>query len=185
MKKFSLLAIAGLLALALPASAESTPTAPCADSAEYTRMGLSGAHEDVVPGATWAGPSDAWDGITGDHTFYPEGSVVRFKYRLDISGSAATPAARTADIRIALRWDHGVSDYDLIVYDANGERLANDGGGLLNLNNGDLLAGDTSGRETQFLPQVPHCTDLRIDVVNYLAFDSDGLVLDTMIGALE
>ena len=176
MKRLSLLAIAVLLALGLPASAESTPTAPCADSAEYSRVGLLGAHEDVTPPAI---PS-AVDFVTagGREGIYQDQSVVRFTYRIDVSGSASKPAAQAGDVTVALRWDDGftVSDYDLYVYAANGDFLSRSNSGPAGL--------DLSGTETVFLPEVAHCTDLRVDILNFSGLPPSEMTLATTIGDL-
>lgn len=183
MHKLSFMMVGAILAAAMPMTAEAAvPTAPCAQSSEYGNVGLAGAHEDVTPALI---PDPAIHGDPFSATDYPEESVVRFKYRIDVSGSAENPSALTADVRIALRWDNGVSDYDLYVYDANGELLAGNNGGLGNLNNGDLLNGDVSGLEKQFLPHMPHCTDLRVDVVNYEGLPPSEMTLDTTLGELE
>ncbi len=170
MKKLSLLGIAGLLALALPASAEPVPTAPCAESTEYARVGLAGAHEDVTPSLMpgWPGADPLVDHDYGDD------SAVRFRYRIDISGSPAHPFAQTADVRIVLSFD-SPSAYALYVWDANGE----------------LLGWDARytyvGRATEivFLPQVSHCADLRVDVVTLIGLPLDELALDSTLGSLE
>ncbi len=111
---------------------------------------------------------------TATATMAREARPVRFKYRVDVSGSAATPSARTADVRIALDWDDD-SDYDLYVYDSNDELLTYS-------YSFNWVAG---AGEAVFLPQLAHCTDLRVDVVTYLGLPTNEMTLDTSVGGLE
>ncbi|HEX9696736.1 MAG TPA: hypothetical protein VGB64_10555 [Actinomycetota bacterium] len=155
----------------------SVPTAPCTSSSEYARVGVAGAHEDVTP--------PLFPGIetvaTQDARNYNERSVVRFKYRIDASKSSAAPSARTADVRIALSWDYtgdinlsGASDFDLYVYDANDELLAY-----------GYTPNDTGGGEVVLVSQVPHCSDLRVDIVNNQGLPPNKMALDTTLVNLE
>ncbi len=172
MKKFSLLGIAALFVMLLPMAAHAAdPTAPCEQSSEYTNVGLAGAHEDVTPELIPGVPGDLLDDPDSEGNYRDE-SVVRLKYRIDVSGSSTTPSAQTADVRITLRWDNE-SDYDLYVYDASGE-LARSPSFVL-----------TGGVERIFLPQVAHCTDLRVDIINAVGLPTNEMTLDTTIGGLE
>ena len=174
MNTLSVMIVAATFAVAMPVAAQAAdPTAPCAESSEYTRLGLSGVHEDVTPSSTLSWPYIVLDEEGSGN--YPEESAVRFRYRVDVSGSSAKPLAQTADVRIALSWDN-TSDYDLYVYDGNGELLsAGDQSNILAVGPGELV----------FLPQVPHCTDLQVDIVNYLGLPTSEMALDTTLGDLE
>lgn len=160
------------------------PAGPCPASPRYERVGLSGAHENVTPspipdhGIEWM-----LYGLDGPY-YYSEQSTVRFRYRIDLSGSSKVPRARVADIAVELRWDN-VSDYDLWVYDADGELLGGLNGGPGNYNNGNLTKGDLRGIETEVLDQVPHCTDLRVDVVNFNGVPPNEMTLDVTIGGVS
>ncbi len=149
-----------------PTAADVVPAAPCGKSSEYTNVGLAGAHEDVTPSLipyhfrNW--PKET----------YAEDSVVRFKYRIDVSGSSLKPTAHASDVTIALRWDNP-SDFDLYVYYANGEPLT------------FSYKPPGESEESVFLPQVPHCTDLRVDVVNSTGLPPLKMTLDTTLGDLK
>lgn len=161
----------------------SVRTAPCSASSEYTRVGLAGAHEDVTPSLF---PSIETI-VAHDPRAYTERSVVRFKYRIDVSQSSAAPSARTADVRIALSWDNPYGllvydDYDLYVYDANGELLAYS----FNTNGSVYYPfGSTGSGELVLVSPVPHCSDLRVDIVNNLGLPTTKMALDTTLGSLE
>lgn len=148
----------------------SVPTAPCSVSSEYTRVGLAGAHEDVTP-VLIPGKEDVAD---RDAYSYPERSVVRFKYRLDISRSSVSPFAQMADVRIALSWDND-SDYDLFIYDDKDELLAYSYRNNFETGRGELA----------LVSQIPHCSDLRVDIVNTLGLPTREMTLDTTLGRLE
>lgn len=155
----------------------SVPTAPCAASSEYTRVGVAGSHEDVTP-SPFEGIETV---VTHDGRRYDERSVVRFKYRIDVSHSSAATSARTADVRIALSWDYagdinpsGLSDFDLYVYDANDELLAY-----------SFTDNTTGSGEVVQVSQVPHCSDLRVDIVNNQGLPPDNMALDTTLRNLE
>lgn len=105
---------------------------------------------------------------------YNEASVTRFHYRADVSGSATKPLANRGTVELTLSWDND-SDFDLYVYDAEGNEL-----GLSNSFN----PLDGSG-ETLSFPDTYHCTDLRIDVVNYLGLPDSALVLDAKVKSLK
>jgi len=152
----------------------SLPTPRCGTSSEYAVVGPAGAHEDVTPAVT---PSLLIDILAHplrptDYSDYPEGSVVRFKYRIDVSGTSTKPFARTAGVRIGLRWDN-TTDYDLYVYDANAHLLA------LSIHDNNS---NHDSSEAVFIPHVRHCADLRIDVVNALGLPTTEMTLDTTIG---
>ncbi len=169
MNKLSFMMVAAVFAVAMPLAVHAAdPTAPCAPSSEYSNVGLSGAHEDVTPSLIPWLPHDPQEG------YYTEDTVVRFKYRIDVSGSPAKPSAQTADVRIALNWDN-TSDYDLYIYNADGELLAADYQNNFSVGPGELV----------FLPRVPHCTDLRVDIVNNLGLPTIEMTLDTTLGGLE
>jgi hypothetical protein len=143
------------------------PTAPCETSAEYARVGLSGAHEDVTPAVI---PALPYLVTTGG---YQDESVVRFKFRIDLSGSAENPSATLADVLIVLDWDND-TDFALVVYDADGVRLAAD----------DSWQPVDESNENVLLPRLPHCTDLRVDVVNSDGLTPGEMTLDTTLRLL-
>ncbi len=151
----------------------SSPTASCGASSEYTTVGLAGAHEDVMPAVVPDAPESLLAGDAPAH--YPDHSVVRFKYRIDVSGSSTKPSAQMAGVKIALRWDYpNVSDYDLYVYDANGELLAY-----------SFKYNPLRGiNESVVLSRVPHCSDLRVDIVTNLGLPKLEMTLDTTLGGL-
>jgi hypothetical protein len=161
----------------------SGPTAPCAASSEYTRVGSRGAHQDVTPSVfPHAVSVEAW--AFEDETHYDERSVVRFKYRIDVSHSPAAPSARTADVRIQLSWDND-TDYDLYVYDTDGELLAVSYNTNLSPILRPLSDWATGAGEVVLLPRVPHCKDLRVEIVNNFGLPTPEMTLDTTLGSFE
>ncbi len=168
MLKLSFMIVAAMVAVALPSAVEaSDPTAPCHPSPEYANAGLAGAHEDVTPAFM---PSWLDHETSGGYEDY---SVVRFQYRIDVSGSPTKPFAQSADVRVTLGWDNPPSDYDLYVYDAAGQLVAS-----------SAKSPNLVGSEIAFIPEASHCTDLRVDIVNYIGLPGE-MTLDTTIGSLE
>ena len=168
MRKIALAAAAAMVVAAAPVGAqeatEPTPTAPCEASEEYTTLGIDGATEDVTPSPV---PSfshdfdDLVEEVTGEdvpNRDYPEQSAVSYLYRLDLSGSDAAPAAKTARVALNLTWDND-ADYDLYVYDTEGNLIGEGQNGFNPI--------DGAG-EQMMLSNAAHCTDFRIDIVNYL-----------------
>jgi WD40 repeat protein len=149
-----------------PGAAEAIPAAPCEESSEYTNVGLAGAHEDVTPSLI------PYHFRNWPEETYAEDSVVRFKYRIDVSGSSVKPSAQATDVTIALRWDNS-SDFDLYVSYANGEPLT------------FSYKPFGESEESVFLPQLPQCTDLRVDVVNSTGLPPTKMTLDTTLGGLK
>jgi hypothetical protein len=163
MRKIALAAAAALIVVAAPVTAEEEiiPTTPCEESAEATTIGLDGFTEAVEPSAVPSVGTD-FDDVVGEPlppVGYHEESVTRFQYRFDVSGSETVPDATKANLSINLDWDND-GDFDLYVYDAEGNNMA-EGQNVFNPVDG---AG-----ESVILSNLPHCTDLTIDVVNYLA----------------
>jgi hypothetical protein len=171
----------GVVDQAAPVSVGSFPTVPCATGSQYKRLGVRGAHENVTAALIPSWPDSATALVARRDKPYEDRSVARYFYRIDISGTSTKSFARTADVMVALHWDNGGSDYDLYVYDATAHLLAGSNGGLPNLNNGDLVRGDKSGKETEFLAQLPQCTDLRVDIVNYLGLPPQNMTLDMTV----
>lgn len=135
------------------------PTAPCEISSDYAGVGPNGARESVSPTVL-------------PLSFLKE-SVVSFKYRIDLSGSAENPSATLADVLIVLDWDND-TDFDLVVYDADGERLAFD----------DSAPVVDESNENVLLSRLPHCTDLRVDVHNQFGLPPGEMTLDTTLRLL-
>jgi len=170
MRRILILTVAALALSAVPATAqeEPEPTPPCPTSEEFTTLGLEGKDESFSPEPV---PS-----VTHDirEEPYLEESVSRFQYRLDVSGSEAKPFATSATTELILGWDND-SDLDLYVYDAAGNLLGESVS--FNPQNG---AG-----EMVVLPGTAHCTDLRVDVVNYLAIPISAVTLDVNVKNLK
>ena len=160
MRKIALAAAAAaLLVSAAPVTAEEpVATQPCAASEEYTTLGLAGAKEDVTPSPIPAVGTD-FDDLAEQPTIgYHEESAVSYLYRLDLSGSPTLPTATKGRVNINLNWDND-GDYDLYVYDTQGKLIGEGTNGFNPL--------DGAG-EAMTLSSAGHCTDFRIDVVNYL-----------------
>ena len=158
-----------VLLLAVPVgAAEPEPTAPCAVSQEYPVLGLAGKHADVAPSAV---PSVGHDIAAMP---YREESVTRYRFRLDLSGSQQKPAAKSARVQLNLSWDNA-TDFDLWVYDAAGQDL----GKSVTFN-----PLDGSG-EAVTLALATHCSDVRIDVLNYLGAPTSAVDLDIAVSNLK
>jgi hypothetical protein len=80
------------------------------------------------------------------------------------------PDATAADVTVTLTWDNR-SDYDLYVYDGADE--------ILSYSN-SFNPSTGVGREEVVLTALPHCTDLRIDVLNYLGLPT--LAMELRLG---
>ena len=163
MRKIALAAVAAMLVAAAPVAAEETteplPTAACEASDEYTTLGVGGTTQKVTPSPVPAVGTD-FDTLVdenNDQIPYHEASTVSYKFRLDVSGSEKLPTATMGNALINLAWDND-GDYDLYIYDTAG-KLIGEGANTFNPMDG---AG-----ETMTLSRAAHCTDFRIDIVNY------------------
>lgn len=160
MRKIALAAAAAMVVAAAPVAAqtEPVPTAPCEASEEYTTLGIDGATEEVSPSPIPSVGHD-FDDLAGRNDInYHEQSAVSYLYRLDLSGSPDVPAATKGRVNLTLGWDND-GDYDIYVYDTEGN-LIGEGANQFNPQAG---AG-----EQMMLSNAAHCTDFRIDIVNYL-----------------
>ncbi|MGH2711044.1 MAG: hypothetical protein ACRDH9_07570 [Actinomycetota bacterium] len=174
MRRALIPAIALVALAAGPASAQTPePTPPCPTSEQFTTLGLTGMQESFAPEPV---PSVGTDIINDEVTPMPyhEESVTRFRYRVDVSGSTAKPFAKTANVTLTLSWDND-SDFDVYVYDKDDAAI----GESVSFNPLDG-SGETIG-----LVGVAHCTDIRIDVVNYLGLPDSALVLDAKLTNLK
>jgi hypothetical protein len=152
-----------VLALAVtPAAAqtEPVPTPPCPTSTEYPTLGLAGKHEDVD------------SPLLPDNPVAPEESRVNYKYRLDVSGSETNPFATKANVAIDLNWDND-GDFDLYVYDSSDSLLGS---------STDFIADRV---ESVTLVGAVHCTDIRIEIVNFIAPPALSMTLDTKVSNLK
>lgn len=159
MRKIALTAAAALVLAATPVTAEEAeiiPTEPCEASEEFTALSYDGAAEDVTPSPVPATPYDLLSEV--EPMSYNEASAVSYLYRLDVSGSESVPDATSANVLLNLDWDNS-GDYDLFVYDAEDNLL----GESVSFNPLD------GPGETVMLSRSAHCTDIRIDIVNYAA----------------
>ena len=186
MRKTALAAAAAMLLAAAPVTAqevtEPVPTAPCEASEEYTTLGLDGAKETVTPSPL---PSfshdfdDLVEEVTGQdvpNRDYPAESAVSYLYRLDLSGSTTVPDASKARVQLNLNWDND-GDYDLYVYDAEGNSIGEGANGFNPL--------DGAG-EASTLSNAAHCLDFRVDIVNYLgASPATAMDLTVKVSALK
>jgi hypothetical protein len=173
MRRALLPAIALMLVTALPASAQTpTPTPPCAASEQYASLGLAGKNEAFAPEPIPSFPYDIVNLV--QPTTYREESVTRFRYRVDVSGSTTKPYATNATVELNLTWDND-TDFDLFVYDSTDTLI--DSSNTFNPLDG-------SGEALTFAG-VAHCTDIRIDVVNYLGRPDSALVLDAKVKNLK
>jgi hypothetical protein len=157
-----------------PAAAQTTPepTPPCPASEQFSTLGIDGKTEMFAPEPI---PSVGHDiASLVEPTPYHEESVTRFRYRVDVSGSTAKPFANRATVDLTLSWDND-TDFDLYVYDAEDTLLDN-----------SVASNPVSGSgEFLSFPDTYHCTDLRIDVVNYLGLPTSALVLDAKVRNLK
>ena len=157
-----------LLALvAAPAAAqtEPVPTPPCPTSDKYTTVGLAGKDEAVDPLFL---PSAG----SRDEPF-ASNSHANYLYRIDVSGSATNPFATKGNVTIDLSWEHD-GDYDLYVYDSSDSAIATGQNGFVGVR-----------PETATLIGLPHCTDIRVEIQNYLAPPSFDMHLKTTISGLK
>ena len=150
-----------LIASPVAAQTEPVPTPPCPTSTEYPTVGLAGKHEDV----------DA--PLLPDNPVAPEDSRVNYKYRIDVSGSAEKPFANKGNVSINVNWGND-GDFDLYVYDNQGSQIGSGANGFL-----------TTRPESATLVGLPHCTDIRIEIVNFLAPPTLDMTLDTTISGLK
>jgi hypothetical protein len=169
MRKLLVPSIAVLILAATPAWAQTPePTPPCATSEQFTTLGIAGKQTSFAPEPV---PSVGHD-IT--ETPYNEDSVTRFRYRVDVSGSTTKPFAKTANLTLTLDWDND-SDFDLYVYDKDDAALDDS----VSFNPLD------GAGENVTLTAVAHCTDIRIDVVNYLGLPNSALSLNATLTNLK
>jgi uncharacterized protein YfaP (DUF2135 family) len=165
-----------LLALAVPAAAQTEPTAPCDAPTTATPLTAAGASETFAPAATPAFGHDIL--VEADPTAtYGEESVTRFTYRLDTSGDAAKPTSTKATLDIDMDWDDDVSDFDLYVLDADGNRLSEDGAS--NTLFTEVVDGG-SGEHIAGLP-LAHCAEVVLEVVNYSGLPTASIDLDVTV----
>ena len=161
MRKIALTVAAAML-VAAPVTAEEivepVPTAPCEASEEFVTLGLDGAQESVTPSPIPAVGTDFDDLAEQPMVGYHEQSAVSYQFRLDLSGSDTVVDAKTGNVNINLMWDND-GDYDLYVYDAEGNPIGEGANGFNPL--------DGAG-ENMMLSRAAHCTDFRVDIVNYL-----------------
>jgi hypothetical protein len=162
MRKFVLGLTAALLVVAVPVGAqeatEPEPTAPCEAPEQGEIVGLAGAATDV--------DMPLLPGIVHHDVLeepYDDASVTRFAYRFDVSGSETVPNANAADLVVDLSWGND-SEFDLHVRDAS---------------TGAILAESTKFNpldgtgELATATRLAHCTDVIIEVVNYIGVASD------------
>lgn len=166
MNRLFLPASLALILVAAPAAAqeEPEPTPPCPTSDEYVTLGLDGKTEEVdsppLPSVGQRGePFDTY-------------SVENYHYRLDVSGSETNPFATRANVTIDLEWDND-GDNELRVYDSAGSLLGS---------STDFMPDYI---ETVFLVGVPHCTDLRAEIENYLAPPDLNMTLTSKVSSLK
>jgi hypothetical protein len=174
MPKLLLLTLATLAISVMPAAAQTTPepTQPCASSDQFSTLGLAGKDEAFSPQPV---PSFGYDIVSEvQPSTYREESVTRFRYRLDVSGSATKPFAKNATVELLMNWDND-TDLDLFVYDASGAMV----GESANFNPLD------GAGETVTLAGVNHCSDLRVEVVNYLSTPLTAVTLDVNVKSLK
>jgi hypothetical protein len=173
MRKLLVPSIAVLILAATPAWAQTPePTPPCATSEQFTTLGIAGKQTSFAPEPV---PSVGHDIISDvQPTPYHEESVTRFRYRVDVSGSTTKPFAKTANLSLTLSWDND-SDFDLYVYDKDDAALDDS----VSFNPLDGAGEDVT------LTAVAHCTDIRIDVVNYLGLPNSALVLNATLTSLK
>ena len=155
-----------MLVGAVPVGAEEpAATAPCETSEEFPTLSLAGVKQAVTPSAIPSIGTDFDDlardegGAPAPEVAYHPQSAVTYQFRLDLSGSPTVPAAKTGNAAITISWDND-ADYDLYVYDAEGNAIGEGANSFNPL--------DGSG-ESMLLPRAAHCTDFRVDIVNYLA----------------
>lgn len=190
-----------VLAGAFPAAAqeaEPVPTAPCDVPADTIVQGLSATSQSFSPSPV---PSvghdveeevprsvnvpDAPDPVPPlplpervdvpvDNFGYHEESVTAFDYIVDVSGSSTVPFAVKGSVTLTLGWDND-SDFDLYVYDAEGNVLSD-------ANTFNPL--DGSG-EIATLSSVPHCTVLHVEVVNYAGIPNSAMTLGGSLKSLK
>ena len=170
MPRILILTVAALAMSAVPATAqeEPLPTPPCPTSEQFATLGLDGKDESFSP--------EPFPSVGHDiqEVPYNEDSVSRFEYRLDVSGSETKPFATSGTTEFILNWDND-TDLDLYVYDAGGNLLGESVS--FNPQNG---AG-----EMVVLTGTAHCTDLRVDVVNYLSAPITAVTLDVNVRNLK
>lgn len=178
MKELLVTVIAALALTAMPAVAQTPPpepTPPCATSEQFAKLGVgTGTHETFSPEPVPSFGTDVPALVDQEPLPYHEESVTRFRYRVDVSGSATKPFAKNATVNLTLSWDND-TDFDLYVYDKD-DALLDDSVSFNGL--------DGSG-ETVSLAGVVHCTDIRIDVVNYLGAPTSAMVLDGRLANLK
>ena len=154
-----------LLVGAVPVGAEEpVTTTPCEASEEFPTLSVEGVEQAVTPSAIPAAGTDADDAardfdVAAPDVPYHEQSAVSYQFRLDLSGSPTVPSAQTGNVTINLAWDND-GDYDLYLYDAAGKSI---GEGANSFNP------QTGAGESMMLSRAAHCTDFRVDIVNYLA----------------
>ncbi|MGH2692587.1 MAG: hypothetical protein ACRDHM_08810 [Actinomycetota bacterium] len=157
-----------------PAAAQTTPepTQPCPTSEQFGTLGIAGKTEMFAPEPV---PSVGHDlGSLVTPVPYHEESVTRFRYRVDVSGSTTKPFANRATVDLILSWDND-TDFDLYVYDAADTLIDSSVSTNPISGSGEILS----------FPDTAHCTDLRIDVVNYLGLPNSALVLEAKVKNLK
>ena len=157
MKTSLLLGSSLALALVAPATAaEPVPTQPC-EPYDLTILGPSGAHKDVeTPGSP----------------LYR--SAVTYRFVLDLSGSPAVLAAKSATVKFDLSWDDSVSDFDMMVTDNEG---AEHNSRATNILYGTFEAVTLTGN--------PHCAQLGVTIRNFSGLPNTPIDLDITVTDLE
>lgn len=184
MRKLLVLIALAVAASAVPVSAEATPTAPCTVPADTAVLGVAPTTTEFSPAAVPAIGTDMDDTLrNGGFPFpmppipqvpYHEESAVVFNYIVDLSGSTAAASATTGNVTLDLGWDNE-SDFDVYVYGADGSLI-----GHSTAFNPMYGAG-----ETATLADVPHCTLLRVDIVNYAGIATSAMTLNTSLKGLK
>ncbi|MBW3662880.1 MAG: hypothetical protein KY469_07250 [Actinobacteria bacterium] len=149
------------------------PTEPCAAVEGAEAIGVHGTLESFRGGTP--DPTSLIDQGIGDQTGLAGVSVTAFHYLVDIA------PADTATVTITLDWDEPTQpdlrgDYDLHVFDAEGNEIA--------ASTGDNLLGGAQA-ETVFLSGVEQCTQVIVHAKNWLGTPGAEATLDVGISNLQ
>lgn len=163
------LAAPALLGLALPATAAGPATAPCAAVEGATTLAPGAPAEEefsapLLPGAAF---TDAEQPV-------PAQSSAFFRYVVDLSGDAGVPDAGRATYTLQVGWTDD-TDFDVYVTDAAGRSLG-DGASF------NPLSG--SG-ETVSVGSVRHCTELVVEVRNYVGTPGQPMTASSRLSGLK